>query len=88
MGWAHHFLPDETELAEHYPTRAEKAADGAVHAIGLLLAAIGGAALFIRTLTIGHAAAAGAAAAADAAADWLAPGWLAPGAPGASSKKP
>ncbi|NDC60280.1 MAG: hemolysin III family protein, partial [Alphaproteobacteria bacterium] len=63
MGWAHHFLPDETELAEHYPTRAEKAADGAVHAIGLLLAAIGGAALFIRTLTIGHAAAAGAAAA-------------------------
>lgn len=35
-------VADETELAEHYPNRAEHAADGLVHAIGLVLAAIGG----------------------------------------------
>lgn len=33
---------DEQELAEHYPNRAEHAADGIVHAVGLLAALIGG----------------------------------------------
>jgi hemolysin III len=33
---------DEQELAEHYPNRAEKTADGVVHAIGLLAALLGG----------------------------------------------
>lgn len=33
---------DEHELAEHYPNRAEHAADGVVHAIGMLAALIGG----------------------------------------------
>jgi len=33
---------DEHELAEHYPNRAEHAADGIVHAIGILAALIGG----------------------------------------------
>jgi len=43
--------PDETELAEHYPSPAERIADGAVHAIGLVLAAIGGAILLAMALT-------------------------------------
>jgi hemolysin III len=33
---------DEQELAEHYPNRVEHAADGVVHAIGILAALIGG----------------------------------------------
>jgi len=33
---------DEHELAEHYPNRAEHAADGIVHAVGILAALIGG----------------------------------------------
>ncbi|OQW59143.1 MAG: hypothetical protein A4S17_00905 [Proteobacteria bacterium HN_bin10] len=33
---------DERELAEHYPNRAEKAADGIVHAVGILAALVGG----------------------------------------------
>lgn len=33
---------DEHELAEHYPNRVEHAADGVVHAIGMLAALIGG----------------------------------------------
>jgi hemolysin III len=33
---------DEQELAEHYPNRAEKTADGVVHAIDLLAALLGG----------------------------------------------
>lgn len=33
---------DEQELAEHYPNRVEHAADGIVHAIGILAALIGG----------------------------------------------
>ena len=37
--------PDESELAEHYPTRAEHLADGVVHSIGLTLATLGGASL-------------------------------------------
>jgi hemolysin III len=61
MTWARHFLPDETELVEHYPSRAEHAADGIVHAVGLVLAAVGGIALFVRTLNFGHSAAVGAA---------------------------
>jgi hemolysin III len=43
--------PDEAELAEHYPSPAERVADGAVHAIGLALGAIGGAVLFAMALT-------------------------------------
>lgn len=63
MSWARHFLPDASELMEHYASKAEKAADGIVHAIGLALAAVGGIALFVRTLSIGHSAAVGSAAA-------------------------
>jgi len=33
---------DEEELAEHYPNRAEHAADGLVHAIGIIAALVGG----------------------------------------------
>ena len=33
---------DEEELVEHYPNRAEHAADGIVHGVGILLALIGG----------------------------------------------
>lgn len=33
---------DEQELAEHYPNRAEHAADGLVHAIGIIAALVGG----------------------------------------------
>ena len=33
---------DEHELAEHYPNRAENAADGIVHAVGILAALVGG----------------------------------------------
>jgi hemolysin III len=34
--------PDEHELAEHYPSRIEHAADGLVHAVGLVAALVGG----------------------------------------------
>ena len=43
--------PDQTELAEHYPSAAERIADGAVHAIGLVLGMAGGAALYAIALT-------------------------------------
>jgi hemolysin III len=33
---------DEQELAEHYPSQAEKAADGLVHAVGIIAALLGG----------------------------------------------
>lgn len=33
---------DEHELAEHYPNRAEHAADGIVHAVGIIAALVGG----------------------------------------------
>ncbi len=33
---------DETELVEHYPNRAEHAADGIVHAVGIVAALLGG----------------------------------------------
>jgi hemolysin III len=38
--------PDEMEMGEHYPNRVEHAADGVVHAIGIVLALIGGGVLF------------------------------------------
>lgn len=34
--------PDELELAEHYPNKAEHAADGIVHAVGMIAALLGG----------------------------------------------
>src|SRR4029078_1311341 len=42
MSFAELLIPDEQELAEHYPSRVEKTADGLVHAVGLLAALIGG----------------------------------------------
>ena len=42
MALAHLLTADEHELAEHYPNRAEHAADGVVHAVGMLAALIGG----------------------------------------------
>jgi hemolysin III len=33
---------DEQELAEHYPSRVERAADGIVHAVGIVAALVGG----------------------------------------------
>ncbi|MGE3142306.1 MAG: hemolysin III family protein [Hyphomonadaceae bacterium] len=53
---------DESELREHYPSRAEHAADGIVHAIGIALGAVGGAALFALALSRGMAPVASAAA--------------------------
>lgn len=42
MALADLLTADELELEEHYPNRVEHAADGIVHAIGLLLAFVGG----------------------------------------------
>ncbi|HRK63165.1 MAG TPA: hemolysin III family protein [Terricaulis sp.] len=42
MALSHLLAADEHELAEHYPNRAEHAADGAVHAIGIIGALVGG----------------------------------------------
>ncbi len=42
MSLAELLVADESELVEHYPNRAEKAADGIVHAVGLLATLIGG----------------------------------------------
>jgi hemolysin III len=42
MSIADLFTADEEELAEHYPTRSEHAADSVVHAVGILGALIGG----------------------------------------------
>ncbi|MDX2274128.1 MAG: hemolysin III family protein [Hyphomonadaceae bacterium] len=42
MSFAELFAPDKEELAEHYPNRVEHAADGIVHAIGIVAALIGG----------------------------------------------
>lgn len=44
---------DASELVEHYANRAEKLADGLVHAIGLVAAAIGGLVLFSISLLRG-----------------------------------
>ena len=38
----HVCTPDELDMVEHYPTRAEKLADLWVHVVGLMLAAVGG----------------------------------------------
>jgi hemolysin III len=42
MTLSHLLAADEDELAEHYPNRAERAADGLVHAIGIVAALVGG----------------------------------------------
>ena len=42
MAFSNLLTADEHELAEHYPNRAEHAADGIVHAVGILAALIGG----------------------------------------------
>ncbi len=42
MSLADLLIADESELVEHYPNPAEKAADGIVHAIGMLATLIGG----------------------------------------------
>ena len=38
----HVCTPDELDMIEHYPSRAEKLADLWVHIVGLMLAAVGG----------------------------------------------
>lgn len=53
MSFADLLAADDSELAEHYPSRAEHRADGIVHAIGILLGLVGGAALFAVALTKG-----------------------------------
>lgn len=53
MSLADLLVPDEVELAEHYPNRVEHAADGIVHAIGIAFALIGGGALVAFALTRG-----------------------------------
>lgn len=42
MSFSDLLTADEHELAEHYPSRVERAADGVVHAVGLLAALVGG----------------------------------------------
>ena len=42
MSLADLLRPDEIELEEHYPNRVERAADGIIHAIGMIAALIGG----------------------------------------------
>lgn len=42
MSIADLLIPDEVEMEEHYPNRAEHAADGIVHAVGILAGLIGG----------------------------------------------
>jgi len=53
MAIADLLMADEAELAEHYPTRAEHAADGWVHAIGIALGVVGGGVLFALALAKG-----------------------------------
>ncbi|MBS0386333.1 MAG: hemolysin III family protein [Proteobacteria bacterium] len=42
MALAELLTPNAEELAEHYPTRVEHAADGVVHLIGMIAALVGG----------------------------------------------
>jgi len=42
MSFSDLLTADELELEEHYPNRAEHAADGIVHAIGIIAALVGG----------------------------------------------
>ncbi|MBL8551761.1 MAG: hemolysin III family protein [Hyphomonadaceae bacterium] len=53
MSFAELLSPNAEELAEHYPTRAEKHADGIVHAVGLGAAVVGGGALMALALQRG-----------------------------------
>ncbi len=53
MSFAELFIPDETELAEHYATLAEKRADMIVHVVGLIAAAIAAGGLFSVALAKG-----------------------------------
>lgn len=48
------FVPDESELVEHYPNRAERSADWWVHAVGLAAAAVGGVVLLAWSLQQGN----------------------------------
>ena len=41
MSLAELLKPDAEDLAEHYPSRAERFADGWVHGVGFFVAAIG-----------------------------------------------
>lgn len=47
------FVPDASELEEHYPNRAERDADWWVHAVGLAAAVVGGLALLVWSLRKG-----------------------------------
>ena len=47
------FRPDETVVCDHYPSRAEKIADGVVHGLGLAAAAVGGVALIVLSVLQG-----------------------------------
>lgn len=49
----HLLQPDPEELCEHYPNRAERAADFWVHAVAIALAAIGGLVLVVMALMNG-----------------------------------
>ncbi len=53
MSIADLLVADEVELAEHYPNRIEHAADGVVHAIGILAALVGGGVLVSAALMHG-----------------------------------
>ncbi|MES1201619.1 MAG: hemolysin III family protein [Pseudomonadota bacterium] len=53
MSIADLLVADEGELAEHYPNRVEHAADGAVHAVGILFALVGGGVLVSAALMHG-----------------------------------
>lgn len=60
MSFADLMNPDECELREHYPNEAERNADGIVHAIGVVLALVGGGALFTAAMVYEGATIAGA----------------------------
>jgi hemolysin III len=51
MTLANVFAPDEQDLVNHYPNRAEHAADGIVHAVGLLAGLLGGGVLIAAALS-------------------------------------
>jgi hemolysin III len=53
MSFAELLAPNAEDLAEHYPNRAERAADGLVHAVGFIAAFIGGGVLLALALQRG-----------------------------------
>ncbi|HWA22588.1 MAG TPA: hemolysin III family protein [Caulobacterales bacterium] len=53
MAFADLFIADENELAEHYPSRAERRADMVVHFVGLIGGAVAAGALFSVALARG-----------------------------------